>query len=76
MRDVGNTMFVISHTHTDIMQVIHSDNDQIVPIDATGRASARIVANAKLIVYPGAPHGITDAQKDKLNVVLLAFLRD
>ena len=76
MRDVGNTIFVISHTHADIMQIIYGDNDQIVPIDAAGRASARIVENAKRIVYPGAPHGITDTHRDKLNAVLPAFRKD
>lgn len=56
--------------------VIHGDDDQIVPIDAAGRASAKLVKNAKLVVYPGAPHGITDTHKDKLNADLLAFLKD
>ncbi len=55
--------------------VIHGDDDQIVPIDITGRASAKIVKNAKLIVYPGAPHGLTDTHKDKLNADLLAFIK-
>jgi non-heme chloroperoxidase len=55
--------------------VIHGDDDQVVPIDAAGRASARIIRNAKLIVYPGAPHGITDTHKDKLNEDLLAFIK-
>jgi non-heme chloroperoxidase len=55
--------------------VIHGDDDQVVPIDAAGRASARIVKNAKLIVYSGAPHGITDTHKDRLNEDLLAFLK-
>jgi non-heme chloroperoxidase len=55
--------------------VLHGDDDQIVPIDAAGRASAKIVKNAKLIVYPGAPHGLTDTHKDKLNADLLAFLK-
>ena len=55
--------------------VIHGDDDQIVPIDAAGRASAKIIKNAKLIVYPGAPHGITDTHKDKLNADLLAFIK-
>jgi non-heme chloroperoxidase len=55
--------------------VIHGDDDQVVPIDAAGRASAKIVKNAKLIVYPGAPHGLTDTHKDKLNVDLLAFIK-
>ena len=54
--------------------VIHGDDDQIVPIDAAGRASARLIANAELIVYPGAPHGLGDTHKDKLNEDLLTFL--
>jgi non-heme chloroperoxidase len=54
--------------------VIHGDDDQVVPIDAAGRATAKIVRNAKLIVYPGAPHGITDTHKDRLNEDLLTFL--
>ena len=55
--------------------VIHGDDDQVVPIDASGRASARLIPNAKLIVYPGAPHGITDTHKDRLNEDLLEFLK-
>ena len=55
--------------------VIHGDDDQVVPIDASGRASAKLVKGAKLIVYLGAPHGLTDTHKDKLNADLLAFIR-
>jgi non-heme chloroperoxidase len=55
--------------------IIHGDDDQIVPIGAAGLASAKIVKNAKLIVYPGAPHGLTDTHKDKVNADLLAFLK-
>ena len=55
--------------------VIHGDDDQIVPIDASGRASAKLVRNARLIVYPGAPHGLTDTHKDRLNNDLLEFIR-
>ncbi len=54
--------------------IIHGEDDQIVPIDAAGRASARLVKGAKLIVYPGAPHGITGTHKDRLNADLLAFI--
>ena len=54
--------------------VIHGDDDQIVPIGAAGLASARLVKNSKLIVYPGAPHGLTDTHKDKFNADLLAFI--
>lgn len=55
--------------------IIHGDDDQIVPIDAAGRASAKLVKNSKLIVYPGAPHGLTDTHKEKLNADLLAFIK-
>ena len=55
--------------------VIHGDDDQIVPIDAAGRASAALVKGAKLIVYPGAPHGLTETHKDKVNADLLAFAK-
>ena len=55
--------------------VIHGDDDQIVPIDAAGRASAELVKGAKLVVYAGGPHGITDMHKDRLNNDLLAFIK-
>lgn len=55
--------------------IIHGDDDQVVPIDAAGRASAKIVANAKLIVYSGAPHGLTDTHKNRLDDDLLEFLQ-
>lgn len=54
--------------------VIHGDDDQIVPIDTSARASAAIVKDAQLIVYPGAPHGLADTHKDRLNQDLLNFL--
>ena len=55
--------------------VIHGDDDQVVPIEVGGRASSKLVPGAKLIVYPGAPHGITDTHKDQLNTDLLAFIQ-
>jgi len=55
--------------------ILHGDDDQIVPIGASAHASAKLVPNARLVVYPGAPHGLTDTHKDRLNGDLLAFLR-
>lgn len=55
--------------------VIHGDDDQIVPLEASGRASAKLIKNAKLIVYHGAPHGLTDTHKDRLNNDLLDFIQ-
>ena len=53
--------------------IVQGDDDQIVPIDASGRHSAEIVADATLKVYPGAPHGLTATHKEQLNADLLEF---
>ena len=52
---------------------LHGDDDQIVPIDASARSAAKLIKNAKLIVYPGAPHGLPDSHKDRLDRDLLEF---
>jgi len=55
--------------------IVHGDDDQVVPIDASGRASKRLVPHAELKVYPGGPHGITDTHKAQLSQDMLDFLR-
>jgi non-heme chloroperoxidase len=54
--------------------VIHGDDDQLLPITTTGRATAKLVKGARLIEYAGGPHGITDTHKDRLNQDLLDFI--
>ncbi|MDI5942715.1 alpha/beta hydrolase, partial [Micromonospora sp. DH15] len=56
--------------------VVHGDDDQVVPFEVGGMASAALIANASLLVYPGAPHGITDTHKEQLGDDLLAFLKE
>ncbi len=55
--------------------IVHGDDDQIVPIAAAGLRSAKLVKNATLKVYAGAPHGLTMTHQDQLNSDLLAFLK-
>jgi non-heme chloroperoxidase len=55
--------------------VIHGDDDQIVPISDSALLSSKIIPQATLKVYPGAPHGLTATHKDQLNSDLLAFVR-
>ena len=55
--------------------ILHGDDDQIVPIGASAHASSKLVKNATLKVYPGAPHGLAETHKDNLNADLLAFIR-
>ena len=54
--------------------IIHGDDDQIVPIGSTSLRSAKLVQNATLKIYAGAPHGLAYTHKDQLNADLLAFL--
>jgi len=55
--------------------VIQGEADQIVPIDNSGRLSAKLVKNGTLKVIPGAPHGLCTTHADEVNELLLAFLR-
>ncbi|AKT41733.1 alpha/beta fold hydrolase [Chondromyces crocatus] len=55
--------------------VIHGDHDTTVPIDISGRVSARMIPGAELKVYEGAPHGLFITDKDKLNADLIEFIR-
>ncbi len=55
--------------------IIHGDDDQIVPIDASAKLSAKLVPNATLKIYPGGTHSLGDTSKDELNADLLAFAR-
>ncbi|TDD82268.1 alpha/beta hydrolase [Actinomadura darangshiensis] len=56
--------------------IVHGDDDQIVPIDATSRKSVEIIPNATLKVYEGSSHGIAlvAGDKERFNRDLLDFL--
>ena len=51
--------------------VLHGEDDQVVPVDVTARRSVRLIPNATLKVYPGAPHGMPTTLKDQINADLL-----
>ena len=55
--------------------ILHGDDDQIVPIAAAAMQSSKLVKNAKLKVFKGAPHGMCQTMKDEINADLLAFLK-
>jgi non-heme chloroperoxidase len=55
--------------------ILHGDADQIVPIADSALLSAKLVKNATLKVYPGAPHGMCTTEADQVNADLLAFLK-
>jgi non-heme chloroperoxidase len=55
--------------------VLHGEEDQLVPIADTAMLTATIIRHSTLKVYPGAPHGMTITQADKVNHDLLSFLK-
>lgn len=54
--------------------VVHGTSDQTVPIDASGRAAAKGIADAQLVEYDGAPHGLFATEGERLTKDLLTFL--
>lgn len=54
--------------------VLHGDDDQIVPITSSALQSWKLVRHATLKVYSGAPHGLLETHKERLNGDLLAFI--
>lgn len=75
--------FAATDFHEDLKKfdipvlVVHGDDDQIVPIDATGRRTAALVPDATLKVYEGGSHGIAlvPGDKERFNRDLLEFLK-
>jgi len=54
--------------------ILHGDDDQIVPIQASAMLSSKLIKGAVLKVYKGAPHGMCTTLKDEVNANLLAFI--
>ena len=55
--------------------IIQGDDDQIVPLDDSGRLAAEIVKGAELNVYAGASHGLFATHADQFNTDLLTFIK-
>jgi len=53
--------------------IVQGDDDQIVPFKDAGVKQAKLIPNAELKVYEGAPHGLPTTHKDRLNADLLEF---
>jgi non-heme chloroperoxidase len=55
--------------------VLHGDDDQIVSIADSALLSSKLIKNATLKIYNGAPHGMCTTRKDQVNQDLLAFIK-
>jgi non-heme chloroperoxidase len=76
IRQFSETDFNDDLKKVDIpLLVIQGDDDQIVPIDDSGRLTVKIVPGSELHVYPGAPHGLFATHAEKLNEDLISFAK-
>ncbi len=55
--------------------IMHSEDDQIVPYQAAGPLSAKLLKNGALKTYKDYPHGMITTQADVINADLLAFIK-
>ena len=55
--------------------VLHSKDDQIVPIAAAGPMAAKLLKKGTLKVYENFPHGMPTTHADQINADLLAFIK-
>jgi non-heme chloroperoxidase len=53
--------------------IVQGDDDQIVPFKDAGLKQSKLIPDAELKVYEGAPHGLPTTHKDRLNADLLEF---
>jgi non-heme chloroperoxidase len=83
LKNVYDSIKAFSETdlHEDLKKfdvptlVMHGEDDQIVPINISGRRSAKLIKGAKELFYPGLPHGLTATHADQVNADLLEFLK-
>ncbi len=54
---------------------IHGSADNTVPIKPTAQQGHELVANSKLEIIEGAPHGCIITHKEKVNELILNFLK-
>jgi non-heme chloroperoxidase len=54
---------------------LHGEDDQIVPIAASARETAKLLRHGTLKTYPGFSHGMATVNADVINADILAFIR-
>jgi non-heme chloroperoxidase len=55
--------------------ILHGDDDQIVPIAASGLKSHKLVKGSTLRIVEGGAHGMCTVQPELINEILLGFLK-
>jgi non-heme chloroperoxidase len=55
--------------------VMHGEDDQICPLEASGAKSVKLLKHGTLKTYPGFPHGMPTTHAEQINADLLAFIK-
>ena len=55
--------------------LLHGEDDQVVPIDASAHQAVKLLSNGTLKTYPGLSHGLFATHPDVVNADLLAFIQ-
>ena len=55
--------------------IIHGDADRLLPLDSTAARLPKLIKDSRLVLIPGGPHAINWTHADRVNPVLLDFLK-
>lgn len=56
--------------------IVHGDRDRSMPVEQTAKPSAELIPGSRLLIYPGAPHGLMFTHMGELHADLVAFMRE
>ncbi|WP_433744710.1 alpha/beta fold hydrolase [Falsibacillus pallidus] len=56
--------------------IIHGDKDRSIPVEISGKKSAMLLPDSRFVLYKDAPHGLYITHSDRLNMDLLAFIKE
>lgn len=77
----GIAAFSETNFHEDLKKisvpvlVLHGEDDQVVPFEASGKQTVKLIKGAQLISYPGFPHGMPVTHADAINKDILKFIK-
>ncbi|QHS52902.1 alpha/beta fold hydrolase [Edaphobacter sp. 12200R-103] len=55
--------------------IIHGDADRTIPLEGSSRLLQKAIRGSRLAIIQGAPHGLLTTHADKVNPLLVDFLR-
>jgi non-heme chloroperoxidase len=55
--------------------IVHGDAVSLLPLDSTAARLPKLIKDSRLVLIPGGPHAINWTHADRVNPVLLDFLK-